>query len=148
MSKILTDIGTYIFDKIDVVIVFLAVAGGMYIVNIILGSLNAVFTKEFDWKKHIYGIGKAVVACFTILAFCVLVNLFCYGLSMINISIPDIVVTIVEVIKIIVSWCYDLYIDISQKIEGLKDLKYIKYDDIKLSQINDHDVDTNIGGIL
>ena len=131
MNKILADIGQYVFDKIEVVIVFLIVAGGMYIVNIILGSLNAIFTNEFDWKKHLYGIAKALVACFSILMFCLLLNLFSYGLSLIQVILPDFVVTIVEVICIIVGWCYDLSLDIIDKIKGLKTLKYISYDDIQ-----------------
>lgn len=131
MSKIFTDIGQYVFDKIEVVIVFLIVAGGMYVVNIVLGSLNALFTNEFDWKKHLYGVAKAVVACCSILMFCLLLNLFSYGLSLIQVILPDFVVTIVEVICIIVGWCYDLSLDIIEKIKGLKTLKYISYDDIQ-----------------
>lgn len=131
MSKIFTDIGQYVFDKIEVVIVFLIVAGGMYVVNIILGSLNAIFTNEFDWKKHLYGVAKAVVACCSILMFCLLLNLFSYGLSLINVVLPDSVVTIIEVICILVGWCYDLSLDIINKIKGLKTLKYISYDDIQ-----------------
>lgn len=131
MNKILTDIGQYVFDKIEIVIVFLIVAGGMYVVNIILGSLNAIFTNEFDWKKHLYGVAKAVVACVSILMFCLLLNLFSYGLSLINVVLPDSVVTIIEVICILVGWCYDLSLDIIDKIKGLKTLKYISYDDIQ-----------------
>lgn len=131
MNKIFTDIGQYVFDKIEIVIVFLVVAGGMYVVNIILGSLNAIFTNEFDWKKHLYGVAKAFVACFSILMFCLLLNLFSYGLSLINVVLPDSVVTIIEVICILVGWCYDLSLDIIDKIKGLKTLKYISYDDIQ-----------------
>ena len=137
MNRILTDISAYIFDKIDVAMVFLAVAGGMYIVNIILGSLNALFTKEFDWKKHFYGVAKAIVACFAILMFCILLNLFAYGLSLIQIVLPDNVITVLQTIGIIVGWCYDLALDIFAKIKGLKDLKYIKYEDIQFNAQNE-----------
>ena len=116
----------------EVVMVFLIVAGGMYVTNIILGSLNAIFTNEFDWRKFIYGVAKAMVASLSILLFCVLLNLFNYGLSLINIVIPDNVVTILEVIGVIVGWCYDLALDIFDKIKGLKTLKYISYDDIQI----------------
>lgn len=148
MYKVLTDIGEYIFDKIEVVTVFLIVAGGMYIVNIVLGSLDGLFRKEFDWKKHFYGVGKASVACFSILMFCILLNMFTYGLSLIQISIPDMIVTVGEIIVIIVAWIKDLAIDITDKIKGMKTLKYIKYEDVKIENINDYDVDQNIGGLL
>ena len=128
--KILANITSSVFDKMEVVVVFLIVAGGMYITNILLGSLNAMFTKEFDWKKFFYGVAKAVVACLAILLFCLLLNLFNYGLTLINITIPDTVITILEVIGVLVGWCYDLALDIFDKIKGLKTLKYIKYEDI------------------
>lgn len=130
--KILTNINSTLLDKMEVVIVFLVVAGGMYITNIVLGSLNALFEKEFDWKKHIYGVAKALVACFAILMFCILLNLFSYGLGLINVVLPDSVITVIQVIGIIVGWCYDLAIDIFDKIKGLKTLKYISYDDIQI----------------
>lgn len=134
MSKIISSISSVLTDKMDVVIVFLIVSGGMYLVNIILGSLNALFSKEFDWKKHLYGVAKAFVACLSILFFCVLLNLFNYGLSLIDIIVPDSVITVLEVIGVLVGWCYDLALDIFDKIKGLKTLKYISYDDIQVQQ--------------
>lgn len=134
MLKIINSISSVLTDKMEVVLVFLLVSGGMYIVNIILGSLNALFSKEFDWKKHIYGVAKACVACLSILFFCVLLNLFNYGLSLINIIVPDTVITVLEVIGVLVGWCYDLALDIFDKIKGLKTLKYISYDDVQIQE--------------
>lgn len=134
MSKVLSSIASVLTDKMEVVVVFLLVSGGMYVVNIILGSLNALFSKEFDWKKHIYGVAKAFVACLSILFFCTLLNLFAYGLSLVDISIGDSVITILQVIGVLVGWCYDLALDIFDKIKGLKTLKYISYDDIQFQQ--------------
>lgn len=134
MSKILSSISSVLTDKMEVVLVFLLVSGGMYVVNIILGSLNALFSKEFDYKKHLYGVAKAFVACLSILFFCVLLNLFNYGLSLINIIVPDSVITVLEVIGVLVGWCYDLALDIFDKIKGLKTLKYISYDDIQIQE--------------
>lgn len=134
MSKVLSSIASVLTDKMEVVIVFLLVSGGMYVVNIILGSLNAIFSKEFDWKKHIYGVAKAFVACLSILFFCTLLNLFAYGLSLVDIHVGDNVITILQVIGVLVGWCYDLALDIFDKIKGLKTLKYISYDDIQFQQ--------------
>lgn len=134
MLKILDSITNVLTDKMEVVVVFLLVSGGMYVVNIILGSLNALFSKEFDWKKHIYGVAKAFVACLSILFFCTLLNLFSYGLSLVDIHIGDNVITILQVIGVLVGWCYDLALDIFDKIKGLKTLKYISYDDIQFQQ--------------
>lgn len=134
MLHIISSINSVLIDKMEVVIVFLIVSGGMYVTNIILGSLNAIFTKEFDWKKFIYGVAKACVACLAILLFCVLLNLFNYGLSLIDVIVPDTVITILEVIGVLVGWCYDLALDIFDKIKGLKTLKYISYDDIQVQE--------------
>lgn len=134
MSKVLSSIASVLTDKMEVVVVFLIVSGGMYVVNIILGSLNAIFSKEFDWKKHIYGVAKAFVACLSILFFCVLLNLFAYGLSLVDIHVGDNVITILQVIGVLVGWCYDLALDIFDKIKGLKTLKYISYDDIQIQE--------------
>ena len=57
----LPTINSVIIDKMDVVLVFLIVAGGMYVTNIILGSLNAIFTKDFDWKKFMYGVQEGIL---------------------------------------------------------------------------------------
>ncbi len=130
----LPTINNVIIDKMDVVLVFLIVAGGMYVTNIILGSLNAIFTKDFDWKKFFYGVAKAAVACLAILLFCVLLNLFNYGLSLINVIVPDTVITILEVLGVLVGWCYDLALDIFDKIKGLKTLKYISYSDVQVQE--------------
>ena len=131
MEKVLTSINSVLVDKMEIVVVFLIVAGGMYLTNIILGSLNAIFSKGFDWKKFLYGIAKALVLCFAICLFCVLLNLFSYGLSLINIVVPDNVITIFEVIGVIAWWCFDLALDIFDKIKSIKTLKYISYDDIQ-----------------
>lgn len=132
--KVISSINSVLIDKMEVVIVFLLVSGGMYIVNIVLGSLNAIFSNEFDWRKHLYGVAKAFVACLSILFFCVLLNLFNYGLSLIDIVVPDSVITVLEVIGVLVGWCYDLALDIFDKIKGLKTLKYISYDDIQIQE--------------
>lgn len=132
--KILSSINEVLIDKMEVVIVFLMVSGGMYIVNIVLGSLNAIFSNDFDWKKHLYGVAKAFVACLSILFYCVLLNLFNFGLSLVDIKVGDQVVTLLQTLGVIVGWCYDLALDIYDKIKGLKTLKYISYDDIQVQQ--------------
>lgn len=132
--KILTSINSVLVDKMEVVIVFLIVAGGMYITNIILGSLNAIFSNEFDWRKHLYGVAKACVACLAILLFCILLNLFNYGLTLVDIKVGDQVITLLQTLGVVVGWCYDLALDIYSKIKGLKTLKYIAYEDIQIQE--------------
>ena len=123
-------ISTHIFADIEAPIVFLMVAIVLRIANIILGSIDAMFKKDWDWGKFFSGIEKMVVVAVTILMVIMTLNLFAYGLTLINVTLPKDMVSAFQVVLIIVTWCVDLAIEVAEKIKGLKDLKYVKYDDI------------------
>jgi hypothetical protein len=55
-------------------------------------------------------------------------------------------VSAMTVILIIVTWCLDLAQEVAEKIKGLKELKYVSYDTVDVSQINDYNVDQNMKG--
>lgn len=142
----LQNITTSIFSNIEAPIVFLIVALVLRIANIVLGSIDAMFKKDFDWGKFMSGIWKMLVVGVTILFVIIILNLFAYGLTLINISIPQDTVSAMTVILIIVTWCLDLAQEVAEKIKGLKELKYITYDTVDVSQINDYNVDQNMKG--
>ena len=127
MLKLIT---SNIFNDIEAPIVFLFVAIVLRIANIILGSIDAMFKKDWDWGKFISGIEKMVVVAITILMVIMTLNLFAFGLTLINISIPKEMVSAFQVVLIIVTWCVDLSIEVAEKIKAMKDLKYVSYDDI------------------
>ena len=129
--KILTDISTNIFSNLEAPIVFLIVAIVLRIANIILGSIDALFNKEFDWGKFFSGIWKMLVVSLTIMIVLIILNLFAYGLTLIDIVIPKDMVSAMTVILIIVTWCFDLAKEVSEKIKSMKELKYMKYEDIQ-----------------
>lgn len=131
--KLLTDITTSIFNNLEAPIVFLIVAIVLRIANIILGSIDAIFKKEFDWGKFFSGIWKMLVVSITILMVIIILNLFAYGLTLIDVTIPKDMVSALTVILIIVTWCYDLAMEVADKIKSMKDLKYISYDDIQVN---------------
>lgn len=129
--KILTDISTNIFSNLEAPIVFLIVAIVLRIANIVLGSIDALFNKEFDWGKFFSGIWKMLVVSLTIMIVIIILNLFAYGLTLIDIVIPKDMVSAMTVILIIVTWCFDLAKEVSEKIKSMKELKYMKYEDIQ-----------------
>lgn len=142
----LQNITTSIFSNIEAPIVFLIVALVLRIANIVLGSIDAMFKKDFDWGKFMSGIWKMLVVGVTILFVIIILNLFAYGLTLIDVSIPKDMVSAMTVILIIVTWCLDLAQEVAEKIKGLKELKYVSYDTVDVSQINDYNVDQNMKG--
>ena len=126
----LRTIGEHVFSDLEAPIVFLIVAIVLRIINIVLGSIDAMFKKEFDWGKFFSGIEKMVIVAITILMTILSLNLFTYGLSLIDISIPKDTVSSFQCVLIVVTWCYDLALEVIEKIKAMKELKYISYDDV------------------
>ena len=121
---------TNIFSNMEAPIVFLIVAIVLRIANIVLGSIDALFSKDFDWGKFFSGIEKMVVVALTILMVIITLNLFAYGLTLIDVKLPEQTFSAMECILIVVTWCVDLALEVKDKIQGMKDLKYVKYEDI------------------
>lgn len=121
---------TNIFSNMEAPIVFLIVAIVLRIANIVLGSIDALFSKDFDWGKFFSGIEKMVVVAVTILMVIITLNLFAYGLTLIDVTLPKDMVSAFEVVLIVITWCVDLAIEVTEKIKSMKDLKYVKYGDV------------------
>ncbi len=119
-----------IFSNMEAPIVFLIVAIVLRIANIVLGSIDALFSKDFDWGKFFSGIEKMVVVAVTILMVIITLNLFAYGLTLIDVKLPQQTFSAMECILIVVTWCVDLALEVKDKIQSMKDLKYVKYEDI------------------
>lgn len=135
---ILNSISSNVYSNLEAPIVFLGVAIGLRIANIVLGSIDALFKKDFNWGKFFSGVVKMLVVAIVILIVIIMFNLFTYGLSLIDVKIPQDTVDALQVILIVVTWCIDLGKEVSEKIKNLKDLKYVTYDDVT---VNDYSVD-------
>ena len=129
----INNIITNIFSNMEAPIVFLIVAIVLRIANIVLGSIDALFSKDFDWGKFFSGIEKMVVVAVTILMVIITLNLFAYGLTLIDVTLPKDMVSAFEVVLIVITWCVDLAIEVTEKIKSMKDLKYVKYEDIQIN---------------
>ena len=132
----LKTIGEHVFSDLEAPIVFLIVAIVLRIINIVLGSIDAMFKKEFDWGKFMSGIEKMVIVAITILMTILALNLFAYGLTLIDVVLPKDMVSAFEVVLIVVTWCIDLAKEVTEKIKAMKELKYVKYDDIIQQNVN------------
>ena len=120
-----------IFSNMEAPIVFLIVAIVLRIANIVLVSIDAMFKKDFDWGKFFSGIEKMVVVAITILMVIITLNLFAYGLSLIDVKLPEQTFSAMQCILIVVTWCVDLAMEVKEKIQSLKELKYVSYDDLQ-----------------
>lgn len=117
--------------NIELVSMLLGIVAGLQVINIVLGSLDAMLEKNFNWKKFFYGIFKALVNALCIVGTCALADLFAEILNMIEgITISVEIVSSIEIISVVVIWCVDLFKDILEKIKKTKELKYVSYDDI------------------
>ena len=129
----LTTIANNIFSNMEAPIVFLIVAIVLRIANIVLGSIDALFSKDFDWGKFFSGIEKMVVVAITILMVIITLNLFAYGLTLIDVKLPESTFSAMQCILIVVTWCVDLALEVKDKIQAMKDLKYVKYEDVQIN---------------
>lgn len=129
----LTTIANNIFSNMEAPIVFLIVAIVLRIANIVLGSIDALFSKDFDWGKFFSGIEKMVVVAITILMVIITLNLFAYGLTLIDVKLPESTFSAMQCILIVVTWCVDLALEVKEKIQAMKDLKYVKYEDVQIN---------------
>ena len=129
--ELLNSINANIFSNLEAPIVFLIVAIVLRVANIVLGSIDAMFKQEFDWSKFFSGIIKMLVVSITILMVIIILNLFAYGLTLIDVTIPKDMVSAMTVILIIVTWCVDLAQEVAEKIKSMKELKYVSYDDFQ-----------------
>jgi len=135
------------------VVWFEIVLAGLYLVNIVLGTLLGTLEEGFDIKKFLFGLLKYLAVLITVFIFCFAVNFFTIGLNQLpSIQISVELVTTLEVIAIIIAWCVDLTKDVVEKIKSVKTLKHIKYDDVKVVDYNissdqaDEVIDEDIGG--
>lgn len=135
-------------DAIQINLVYVVlmeiVVAGLFIFNIWLGTVLGTRKEGFDWKKFFFGIFKDINILLIIFGVCYILNLFVCVLNLIkDIEINIDIVTTLEIIAILIAWGIDLTKDIVEKIKSIKELKYIKYDDIKFKpqgEVNGSDV--------
>ncbi len=134
METILTLISEALQENLETVVLMLIVVGSLAAINIVLGTIIGTFTTEFNAKKFFFGILKAFIIGLCIFVFCYTLNLFSLTLQLTkDVTISGDFITTLEVFTILVAFAIDYCKDILDKIKSLKDLKYVKYEDIQIN---------------
>ena len=135
METILKLIQEALQENLETIVLMLIVVGSLSAVNIVLGTIVGTFTDKFDVKKFFFGILKAFIIGLCIFVFCYTLNLFALTLQLTkDITISADFISTVEVFTILIVWALDLCKDIIDKIKSMKQLKYVKYEDVQLQQ--------------
>lgn len=93
------------------------------IVNTVLGCVMANKKSKFSWKKLFSGIGKSLIIAICLLAFCTTLELIPATLSRIGISIPDDIITVIEIALMLLT-AYKKYVtDCIDKFKTILDIK-------------------------
>lgn len=134
METIIQTIQKAMQENLETVILMLIVVGSLSGINIVLGTIIGTFTEKFDIKKFFFGILKAFIIGLCIFVFCYTLNLFSLTLQLTkDVTISTDFITTVEVFTILIVWAIDIAKDIMAKIKSMKELKYIKYEDIQIN---------------
>ena len=140
-SKIIQTIEKAVQENLDTIVLMLIVVGSLSAINIVLGTIIGTFTDKFDVKKFFFGILKAFVIGLCIFAFCYTLNLFALTLQLTkDITISTDFISTVEVFTILIVWAIDIAKDVIAKIKSMKELKYIKYEDVQINVQNQSEV--------
>lgn len=134
METILKLIQEALQENLETIVLMLIVVGSLNAVNIVLGTIVGTFTDKFDVKKFFFGILKAIIVGLCIFVFCYTLNLFALTLQLTkDITISADFISTVEVFTILIVWALDLCKDIIDKIKSMKQLKYVKYEDVQIN---------------
>ena len=134
-STIIQTIEKAVQENLETIVLMLIVVGSLNAINIVLGTIIGTFTDKFDAKKFFFGILKAIVIGLCIFAFCYTLNLFALTLQLTkDITISTDFISTVEVFTILIVWAIDIGKDVIAKIKSMKELKYVKYEDVQINQ--------------
>ena len=140
-STIIQTIEKAVQENLDTIVLMLIVVGSLSAINIVLGTIIGTFTDKFDAKKFFFGILKAIVIGLCIFAFCYTLNLFALTLQLTkDITISTEFISTVEVFTILIVWAIDIAKDIVVKVKSMKELKYVKYEDVQINVNNQSEV--------
>lgn len=137
-STIIQTIEKAVQENLETIVLMLIVVGSLSGINIVLGTIIGTFTEKFDIKKFLFGILKAFIIGLCIFVFCYTLNLFSLTLQLTkDVTISTDFITTVEVFTILIVWAIDIAKDIVAKIKSMKELKYVKYEDIQINVNNE-----------
>lgn len=129
-------------QKMTILVIIMIGVAVLFASNIILGTIQGQKLEGFSWKKFLFGIEKALAMMLVTLALCFAFNMICIGAEMAEfITLGTPVIASTEIVGILLVYGIDLSKEVLEKFKTLRKLKYISFDDVVVSNINDHDVD-------
>lgn len=147
ITKVLKAIQDAMSENLETIVLMLIVVSSLYGINILFGTIIGTYTEKFNAKKFLFGVLKMILADVGIFVFCYTLNLFSLTLQLTkDITISGDFITTVEVFGILLTWAVDTAKDIVEKVKSLKELKYVTYESVNISNINDYSVDQNMKG--
>lgn len=112
--------------------VFIFFVGALILINIVLGTITGAIKMEFNICKFLFGFVKGIIVASQIYAFAFIVSCITIALNMMKgFEIATELVTVGGIVAVVLTWCIDLTKEIFDKIQKLRDLKFISYEDIK-----------------
>lgn len=139
MKLIIETIQKAFSENLDAVVLLIIVTAMLYLINIVLGTILGTHQVGFNLKKFLFGFLKGIIASLCIFVFCYALNLLALTLKLVDIVVSVDVLTIVEVIVVLSTWAIDLSKEIFEKVKSLKELKYIKYEDVSVNDYQTND---------
>ena len=139
MKLIIETIQKAFSENLDAVVLLIIVTAMLYLINIVLGTILGTHQVGFNLKKFLFGFLKGIIASLCIFAFCYALNLLSLTLKLVDIVVSVDVLTIVETIAVLSTWAIDLSKEIFEKVKSLKELKYIKYEDVSVNDYQTND---------
>ena len=85
-------------NNLVTVLFMLGILAIIIVINTTLGTILANKKKEFDFKKFLTGIVKAITIAICILLFCLTLELVPIILERVGISIPSDLITVLEIV--------------------------------------------------
>ena len=133
-STIILTIEKAVQENLETIVLMLIVVGSLNAINIVLGTIIGTVKEEFNFKKFIFGIFKAIVIGLCIFAFCYTLNLFALTLQLTkDVTISSEFITTLEVFTILITFALDISKDVLEKVKSLKELKYVKFEDVQMN---------------
>lgn len=146
ISHVLEIIKEAMEENLETIVLMLIVVSSLYAINILFGTIIGTYTEKFDAKKFLFGVLKMVLADIGIFVFCYTLNLFSLTLQLTkDITISGDFISTLEIFGVLLTWAVDTSKDVVAKIKSLKELKYVKYEDV-ITKVNDYDVDQQMKG--
>lgn len=135
--KIIIDIFNEVItdEYLPLLFVLLLCAFGFSIIEDIIGTIVGSMKNGFDLKFKIFGLLKRIAIGLTLMAFAFVVDYFVITLNHLpSFEIETQIVTILEIVAMVVTWCVDSCKGILEKFKSIKELKYIKYEDVHYNE--------------